>query len=65
MRRQQVTNPACAASGHILMDSRHGLVVDVEITHASGTAEREAALKMLVRQKRKRRQLTVGGLAKI
>lgn len=46
--------------GHILMDNRHGLVVDVEITHASGTAEREAALKMLARQKRKRRQLTVG-----
>ena len=46
--------------GHILMDNRHGLVVDVEITHAGGTAEREAALKMLARQKRKRRQLTVG-----
>ncbi|WP_133599592.1 IS5 family transposase [Tepidicella xavieri] len=45
--------------GHILMDNRHGLVVDVEITHASGTAEREAALKMLARQKRKAR-LTVG-----
>lgn len=46
--------------GHILMDNRHGLVVDVEITHASGTAEREAALRMLSRQKRKRRRLTVG-----
>ena len=45
--------------GHILMDNRHGLVVDVEITHASGTAERQAALKMLERQKRKAR-LTVG-----
>ncbi|TSE18190.1 hypothetical protein Talka_02313 [Tepidimonas alkaliphilus] len=45
--------------GHILMDNRHGLVVDVEITHASGAAEREAALKMLARQKRKAR-LTVG-----
>ncbi|WP_288092480.1 IS5 family transposase [Thiomonas sp.] len=46
--------------GHILMDNRHGLVVDVEITHASGTAERHAALKMLERQKRKARRLTVG-----
>jgi len=45
--------------GHILMDNRHGLVVDVEITHASGTAERQAALKMLERQKRKVRRLTV------
>ncbi|EAA20226.1 transposase-related [Plasmodium yoelii yoelii] len=46
--------------GHILMDNRHGLVVDVEITHASGTAERQAALKMLQRQKRKAGRLTVG-----
>ena len=33
--------------GHILMENRNGLIVDVEITHASGTAEREAALAML------------------
>jgi transposase len=46
--------------GHILMDNRHALVVDVEITHANGTAEREAALKMLARQKRKARRITVG-----
>jgi len=35
--------------GHILMENRKGLIVDVEITHASGTAEREAALAMLGR----------------
>lgn len=35
--------------GHILMENRNGLVVDVAITHASGTAEREAALEMLQR----------------
>ncbi len=45
---------------HILMDNRHGLVVDVEITHASGTAEREAALAMLQRQAHTRRRRTVG-----
>ena len=28
--------------GHILMENRNGLIVDVEVTHASGTAEREA-----------------------
>lgn len=43
-----------------LSANRHRLVVDVEITHASGTAEREAELKMLARHKRKRRQLTAG-----
>lgn len=46
--------------GHILMDNRHARVVDVEITHASGTAERKAALKMLARQQRTARRLTVG-----
>ena len=35
--------------GHILMENRNGLVVDVEITHATGTAEREAALEMCQR----------------
>jgi transposase len=35
--------------GHILMDHRHGLPVDVEVTAATGYAEREAALAMLDR----------------
>lgn len=35
--------------GHALMDNRHGLIVDVDTTLASGTAEREAALTMLRR----------------
>src|SRR3970282_1519467 len=33
--------------GHLLLENRSGLIVDVEIPHASGTAEREAALAML------------------
>ena len=35
--------------GHVLMENRNGLVVDVAITPATGTAEREAALEMLQR----------------
>jgi transposase len=35
--------------GHVLMEHRNGLVVDVEVTQASGFAEREAALAMLDR----------------
>jgi IS5 family transposase len=35
--------------GHVLMEHRSGLAVDVEVTEASGTAEPEAALKMLKR----------------
>jgi len=35
--------------GHALMENRHGLVVDVETTQATGKAEREAAIKMVAR----------------
>jgi transposase len=35
--------------GHALMENRTGLVVDVEVTHATGTAEREAAKAMIER----------------
>jgi len=34
-------------AGHVLMENRNGLVVDVEITQATGTAERDTALDML------------------
>ncbi len=46
--------------GHILMENRNGLVVDVAMTQATGTAEREAALDMLGKLPRSRR-ITVGG----
>jgi transposase len=36
-------------AGHVLMENRNGLVVDVSLTQASGTAEREAAINMLER----------------
>jgi transposase len=34
-------------SGHVLMENRNGLVADVEVLPANGTAEREAALEMV------------------
>lgn len=37
--------------GHLLTENRHGLVVDVELTAATGRAEREAAVRMLDRQR--------------
>ena len=46
--------------GHILMENRNGLVVNVAMTQATGTAEREAALDMLAQVPRRRR-ITVGG----
>jgi transposase len=33
--------------GHVLMENRHGLVVDTRLTQATGTAERAAAADML------------------
>ncbi len=42
--------------GHVLMENRHGLVVDTRVTQATGTAEREAAEEML-----QGRRGTVGG----
>ena len=34
-------------AGHVLMENRNGLAVDGQITKATGTAEREAAVEML------------------
>jgi len=36
--------------GHVLMENRHGLAVAGTVTHATGTAEREAALALLDRR---------------
>jgi transposase len=36
--------------GHLLMENRHGLIVDTLVTPASGTAERAAALAMMGRR---------------
>lgn len=40
--------------GHVLMENRHGLIVDAMVTQADGTAERDAALLMLHRKWRNR-----------
>ena len=47
-------------AGHVLMENRHGLVVDVEVTKATGTSERGAGLRMLRRSCRTRRRRTLG-----
>ncbi len=45
--------------GHLLMENRHGLIIDALLTHATGTAEREAALTMLERLEGRHR-ITLG-----
>jgi IS5 family transposase len=46
--------------GHVLTENRNGLVVDVRLTQAGGTAEREAALAMLSGKPASQR-MTLGG----
>ena len=48
-----------AYAGHVLMENRSGLVAQVCLTHATGTAEREAALVLLDRLPVQRR-ITLG-----
>jgi transposase len=47
-------------SGHVLMENRNGLVADVEVLQATGTAERNAALIMIEKIPGDH-QVTVGG----
>jgi IS5 family transposase len=44
-----------------LIENRHGLIVDMELTTANGHAERDAALSMLKRLPKRRRRRTVAG----
>jgi len=47
-------------AGHLLMENRSGLILDMLITEATGTAERDAALVMLDRRRAPRKRATVG-----
>jgi transposase len=42
--------------GHVLMENRHGMIVDAAVTHADGRAERDAALLMLYGKWRSQRR---------
>jgi len=48
-------------AGHSLTENRNGLIVECELTEASGTAEREAGLRLLGSERARRRgRLSVG-----
>jgi transposase len=47
-RKSDASPAELAYLGHVLMENRNGLVVDTRLTQATGKAEREAALEMLV-----------------
>src|SRR5579862_2000428 len=61
-RKSNHTEARLAYLGHLLMENRHGLIVDAQATVADGFAEREAATTMLSTHWRfaPRRQRTVG-----
>jgi hypothetical protein len=46
--------------GHVLMENRSGLIVATTLTKATGTAEREAAERMIVRHSPGARRITLG-----
>jgi len=43
--------------GHVLMENRNGLIVDAMVTHADGTAERDAAMLMVYKRWKKRQPI--------
>jgi len=53
-RKSNGTTAKMSYMGHALMENRHGLVVDVELTQADGHAERKAAVTMLKRRRTER-----------
>lgn len=59
-KKSKGTEAKLSYLGHVLAENRNGLVVQAQVTMATGTAEREAALEML-EARRGRRRVTVGG----
>jgi hypothetical protein len=45
--------------GHALMENRNGRIVDAEVSHATGTAERDVALAMIDRTRKPGRRQAV------
>lgn len=54
MRKGRGKEAKLCYGSHALMENRNGLLVDLHVTPATGTSEREAALAMLKRQARKK-----------
>src|SRR5215216_4724909 len=60
MRKGRGKEAQLCVMGHVLMENRNGLAVDVLLTQATGTAEREAAVRMLDRRPDPQRHGTLG-----
>ena len=60
-RKSNATAAKLSYAGHLLMEHRNALLVDIELTEANGYAERDAALEMLGRLPATKRRRTVAG----
>ena len=58
-RKSNNTAARLCYAGHLLMENRNALIVDIELTQADSYAERRAALDMLERLAPRRRRRTV------
>jgi len=59
-RKSMNTAARLCYSGHLLMENRNALIVDAELTGATGYAERATAAEMLGRLPKRKRRRTVG-----
>lgn len=60
-RKSNNTAATLCFLGHVLMENRNALLVDAELTTATGYAERDTAAEMLARLPRRTRRRTVAG----
>lgn len=60
-RKSNATAAKLSYAGHLLMEHRNALIVDMELTQATGYAQREAAIEMLGRLPKTKRRRTLGG----
>jgi transposase len=60
-RKSNATAAKLSYAGHLLMEHRNALLVDIELSEANGYAERDTALEMLARLPARTRPRTVAG----
>ena len=60
-RKSNATAAKLCYAGHLLLEHRNALIVDAELTAATGYAERDTAVEMLTRLPAARRRRTVAG----
>lgn len=60
-RKSNATAAKLCFMGHLLMEHRNGLIVDADLTAATGFAERDTAIEMLARLPKSGRRRTVCG----